>query len=93
MARRHDPYYDHQIYHYAALFSAMGDVSALCYRRPHAINLTKGQAWVWDADRVTCWRCRKALRYQHEPLPVQMSRSIERTNATPDGMSIVNGEV
>lgn len=62
MARKHDPYYDHKIYHYAALFNREGGVSALCYRRPRRINLAKGQSWTMTARFVTCRRCRKALQ-------------------------------
>jgi len=61
MSRRHDPYYDHKVYHFAALFSSNGDVSASCYARPRRINLARGQSWTITERFVTCPRCRKLL--------------------------------
>lgn len=64
MPRANDPYDDVKVYHYAAKFDKAGSgaVSALCYTRPHAIDLTKGQSWVLTPDRVTCSRCKRLLR-------------------------------
>ena len=59
---RDDPYYDRKVYHFAAKVNERGDVSALCYTRPHAINLKRGQSWTHRAEAVTCPRCRKLLK-------------------------------
>ena len=36
-----DPYHDIKIYHKAGKTNANGDVSALCFPIPHAINLKR----------------------------------------------------
>lgn len=60
--RKDDPYFDRKVYHLAAKVSTAGEVSALCYKRPHAINLKKGQSWVTDASRVTCPKCKRLAK-------------------------------
>jgi hypothetical protein len=60
--RRADPYYDEKVYHFAAGFSSAGTVSALCYKKPQAIKLDRGQSWTIRPNAVTCPKCRKALR-------------------------------
>lgn len=57
---RDDPYHDRKVYHYAAKIRADGAVSALCFKRPRAINL-KIALWTNRAEAVTCPRCRRAL--------------------------------
>lgn len=53
--------YAEKVYHFAALISEDGGVSALCYSRPRAINLKAGQSWTLRKEAVTCKRCLKAL--------------------------------
>lgn len=60
--RKDDPYYDRKVYHLAAKISNHGEVSALCYKRPRAINLARGQSWVTDASRVTCQKCKRLAK-------------------------------
>lgn len=65
--RKDDPYYDRKVYHYAKQMNDAGEVSALCYKRPHAINLKKGQSWTLVPTSVTCSRCRKMLPKRGAP--------------------------
>ncbi len=52
-----DPYGDRpKKYHKAARFGGGGRVSALCSRRPRAINLTKA-SWTLRDEAVTCKKC------------------------------------
>jgi hypothetical protein len=60
--RKDDPYHDKKVYHYAAKFANDGSVSALCFMRPHAIDMARGQSWTLLPKAVTCKRCRKHLR-------------------------------
>jgi hypothetical protein len=62
MDRRNDPYYDKANYHMAGLVATDGRVSALCYKRPKAINLSRGQSWTIRPEAVTCPKCLKILR-------------------------------
>lgn len=62
MARKADPYHDRTVYHIAKHFILGGGVSALCYKRPRAIPLNRGQSWVLEAERATCPKCRKLAR-------------------------------
>jgi hypothetical protein len=55
-----DPYRDCKIYHKAALFGTAG-VSALCFRRPRAIDLTRA-LWTINDDAVTCPKCLRLMR-------------------------------
>jgi hypothetical protein len=57
---RRDPYHDEKIYHFAAKINANGDVSALCYKVPRAINL-KITLWTNRPEAVTCQKCKRAL--------------------------------
>jgi len=59
MSRKDDPYYDRKVYHIAAKFTAAGQVSALCYKRPKAIDLKRGQSWTLVPETATCPRCRR----------------------------------
>jgi hypothetical protein len=43
-------------YHFAAKVNAAGGVSALCYRTPRAIDLTKA-SWTNRKKAVTCKAC------------------------------------
>lgn len=58
--RARDPYHDHKVYHFATKVSASGDVSALCFKVPRAINL-KRALWTNRAEAVTCPKCKLAL--------------------------------
>lgn len=61
--RKDDIYYDKVNYHFGALFNTRtGNVSALCYKRPRAINLSRGQSWTIVEEQVTCPKCRKLLK-------------------------------
>ena len=62
MNRTDDPFYEQTVYHIAKHIRADGAVSALCYKRPRAINLQRGQSWVLEAERATCPKCRKLAR-------------------------------
>jgi len=64
--RRDDPYYDNYIYHWASKINSDGDVSALCYVKPRAINYARGQSWTNREEAVTCPRCRRLLRAKKE---------------------------
>lgn len=55
-----DPYRDRKKYHKAALFRQDGSVSALCFRRPRAIDL-RYALWTIDDNAVTCGECLRAL--------------------------------
>ena len=57
---RHDPYHDKKLYHFTAKINANGDVSALCYKVPRAINL-KIALWTNRSEAVTCPKCKRAL--------------------------------
>ena len=54
-----------EIYHMASLVNPKGEISALCYKRPHAIDLSKA-CWTLCPEDVTCPRCRKILREQRQ---------------------------
>lgn len=51
-----DPYHDHKIYHKAKYIGQDGSVSALCFKKPHPINL-KRQTWTLRDEAVTCKKC------------------------------------
>lgn len=56
-----------KIIHKAAKINENGDVSALCFKVPHAINL-KVASWQMYNDRfVTCPKCRRALAAKSRP--------------------------
>lgn len=48
--------------HMSMFFDGYGNVSALCFKAPHAIDLKK-TTWTNRPDAVTCPRCRAALQY------------------------------
>ena len=56
-----DPYSDLKKYHKAHLYGAAGQVSALCFRQPRAIDLSRA-LWTIDDDAVTCPKCRRLLK-------------------------------
>lgn len=47
-------------YHFACNVNEDGDVAALCFRRPRAINL-RVASWTIRTEAVTCPRCRARL--------------------------------
>ena len=49
-----------KIYHFACAINDNGDVSALCFLRPRAINL-KVALWTNRVGAVTCPRCKDRL--------------------------------
>ena len=57
---KHDPYHDSRVYHMADKFGAAGQVSALCFKRPRAINL-KVALWTYRPEAVTCKKCLRLL--------------------------------
>ena len=63
-----DPYHDRKVYHFAALASRLGGVSALCFKKPRAINL-KIASWTMRPESTTCSKCRKMLKEQGK-LPI-----------------------
>ena len=50
-----------KVYHFAAKITERGDVSALCFKTPHAINL-KVASWTNRHEAVTCQKCFKLLQ-------------------------------
>lgn len=59
-----DPYHDKKIYHKADKMSELG-VSALCFKRPQAINL-KRALWTLRDEAVTCGKCKKILEREYD---------------------------
>lgn len=55
-----DPYHDHKKYHKANKFASGGRVSALCFNRPRAINLSRA-LWTIRDEAVTCEKCLRLL--------------------------------
>lgn len=49
-----------KIYHYGQYVNDKGDVSALCFKVPRAINLRQA-SWTYRAAAVTCQRCKRML--------------------------------
>jgi len=49
-----------KIYHRAMFIDPDGNVSALCFRTPHAIDLKKA-LWTNRDEAVTCPRCKVAI--------------------------------
>ena len=47
---------DQKMYHKAALIRDDGSVSAMCFKRPRAINLRQA-LYTTDDDAVTCPKC------------------------------------
>ena len=50
-----------KIYHKASFVNPKGKVSALCYKRPRAINLSQAM-WTTDVSAVTCKKCLLKLK-------------------------------
>ncbi len=55
-----DPYHDEKKYHMADLVRDGGKVSALCFKRPRAINLNVA-LWTNRTEAVTCKKCLRLL--------------------------------
>lgn len=55
-----DPYRDKKKYHFAAKMSRDGQVSALCFKRPRAINLDVA-LWTITPEAVTCTKCLRLM--------------------------------
>ncbi len=53
-------YHDHKIYHKAASVNAAGHVSALCFKRPRAIDRARA-SWTLVDKLVTCPKCLAVL--------------------------------
>jgi len=49
-----------KIVHMASKVNSDGGVSALCYRMPHVIDLSRAM-WSLRADAVTCPKCRALM--------------------------------
>lgn len=49
-------------YHRAKFIGPHGQVSALCFEIPHAIDLTKRQTWTLRDEAVTCTRCLAVIK-------------------------------
>lgn len=56
-----------KIYHMGSLVNIKGDVSALCFKKPRAINLKK-EGWVLRWIAVTCPKC-LYMRDKWFPIP------------------------
>jgi hypothetical protein len=56
-----DPYHDKKKCHMALKTSLDGHVSALCFKKPRAINLDVS-IWTLRAESVTCLKCLKLMR-------------------------------
>jgi hypothetical protein len=50
-----------KVYHRAAKINANGDVSALCFKSPRPIDLSRSM-WTIRDEAVTCPRCRRLMR-------------------------------
>lgn len=50
-----------KVYHYGKHVNGNGDVSALCFKKPRAIDLRKA-LWTIRPAAVTCRRCLAALK-------------------------------
>ena len=50
-----------KIYHRADKMDPDGNVSALCFKRPKAIDLSKA-SWTIRDEAVTCPKCRKIIQ-------------------------------
>lgn len=57
--KKDDPYRDDKKYHFAISFSDKG-ASALCFKRPQAINLNFA-SWTIRTEAVTCKKCLRLL--------------------------------
>jgi hypothetical protein len=59
-----DPY--SKTYHYAGAFGSDGSVSALCFVRPRAIDLSR-TTWTITPSAVTCKKCKAKMKERNEP--------------------------
>jgi len=64
MSAQHTPY--QKIYHRASKVNAKGQVSALCFKSPRAIDLKKA-LWTIRDEAVTCQKCRAAIAKAGSP--------------------------
>lgn len=55
-----DPYHDRKKYHMADKWDLTGQVSALCFAKPRAIDLTVA-LWTMRPEAVTCAKCLRLL--------------------------------
>lgn len=55
-----DPKYT-RLYHRGALINDHGEVSALCFSKPHSIDLTRA-SWTNRDEAVTCKKCLAIIR-------------------------------
>ncbi len=58
--KKDDPYRDDKKYHMAELVRDGGKVSALCFKRPRAIDLDVA-LWTIRTEAVTCEKCLRIL--------------------------------
>jgi hypothetical protein len=56
-----DPYSDRKKYHRADKSDGRGNVSALCFKRPRPIDLSRA-LWTTDDRAVTCKKCIALIR-------------------------------
>ena len=61
-----DPYCDHKRYHLAAMMDENGNVSALCFKKPHSIDLRRA-LWTITPGAVTCPACVREMRVRRRP--------------------------
>lgn len=54
-----------KVYHRASKIAPNGDVSALCFARPRAIDLSKA-LWTIRDEAVTCPKCLAEMDRRHE---------------------------
>jgi hypothetical protein len=54
-----------RVFHLARMIDGRGEVSALCFSRPRAINLRRA-SWVLSPNRVTCPKCKRIIRAHGE---------------------------
>jgi hypothetical protein len=59
--RKDDPYSDRKKYHMVDKVNPRGDISALCFRKPHPIDL-KIALWTIRKEAVTCEACLQKLK-------------------------------
>lgn len=53
-----------RIYHRAKHIGPNGEVSALCFKKPRAIDMTSRETWTIRDEAVTCRKCKNALKRQ-----------------------------
>lgn len=53
-------------YHKAAGINDNGDVSALCFSTPRAIDMTKA-SWTTSDNAVTCAKCKRLMAARFSP--------------------------